>query len=175
MRDMTPQWLAATSVQPDQLLEHGVTHKAAQFVGGVRLARDGRLLLPCWIDPPSVYHFVSDPALLGVVAFNPDTPDNWTVHPEDAGAIMLGEVALREAVWHGEPLPVFGNPLTWLRSGSGGVFPLDWPGFAREMLWHPEVELVTKDVGLGKRIRSELDRAAKVRKPRLSVEIPEAV
>ena len=126
MRDLIETWLRLPSPDLATLRQHGIPYRATQIVGGVRQARDGRLLLPCWIDPPSIYHAVDDPVLLGVVAFNPGAPDDWTLHPEDAGAVMLGGGALHEAQYYGEPLPVFENPLRWVQAGGGGIFVLDW-------------------------------------------------
>jgi hypothetical protein len=166
-------WLRLPSPDLATLRRHGVSYRATQLVGGVRQGRNGRLLIPVWDDPPSIYRVVEDPVLLGILGIDPQYPDRWETVAGDQIA-MLGEAALREAIWYGEPLPVFRNPLNWLRGGGAGVFPLDWKRFAQEVLWHPEVELAAEDLETGDRLKRALDRAARIRKPRITVEMREA-
>ena len=51
------------------------------------------------------------------------------------------------------PVPVFRNPLTWLRSGGAGIAVLDWD-YARDLLL--DRELIAEDVELGTRLESAL-------------------
>lgn len=164
----------------------GVSFQARQLVGGLAISpitkskdkftfdHDGALsiILPVWADPPSIQHAVEDPDLIDLLAFRSSAPTQFWLFRGLAN--MLGEAALLAARWYGSPLPVYGNPLSWLRSGGAGVMPLDWPGFAREMLWYPEIELVVSDVRLGERLKREIDSVARVRKPRISIDMWEA-
>lgn len=168
MENLIPAWLDRPSPDLATLRQHGIPYPATQLVGGVRLARDGRLLIPAWLDPPSIYHFVEDPALLGIIAFDPECPDRWELYPEDADVVMLGEVMLREAVWYSEPLPVFSTLLGWVRSGGAGVFPLDWPAFANEMLWSG-VKPIAEDVAHGELIEHHRDTALNIGRPDILV------
>ena len=163
--DLLDTWLRLPSPDLATLRQYGVSFRAAQLVGGVRSGSNPSLLIPAWLDPPSIYHVVDDPVLRGIVRIDPEFPDKWKC---DAGVAMLGECMLREAIWFNEPLPVFRNPLTWLRSGGAGVFPLDWPAFINEILW-ASVELVAEDVAHGELIQRHLDTALKAGKPKVSV------
>ena len=53
----------------------------------------------------------------------------------------------------GEPIPVFRNPLSWLRSGGGGIVVLDWD-------WVPDLllgfDLIAEDLELGNRLEAAL-------------------
>ena len=51
-----------------------------------------------------------------------------------------------------EPVPVYRNPLTWLRSG-GGIVVLDW-AYARDLLL--DHVLIAEDVELGTRLEAAL-------------------
>jgi hypothetical protein len=143
MSDLIDRWLALPSRDYALLRRYGISFKAAQIVGGVRAAKDGRLILPVYDDPPSIYRSVEDPVLLALLAFDPADPDRWTLWPEGL-AVMLGEAALREARYYNDLLPVYRNPLNWLRAGGGGVMPCDWPAFVHAVLWTPEIELVAE-------------------------------
>lgn len=172
--NLVDHWLALPSPDLAVLRRHGIPYKAAQLVGGVRRGRNGRMLVPVWDDPPSIYRSVDDPVLLAIIAIDPAQPDRWDIVAGDDHTAILGECVLREAVWYSEPLPVFRNPLSWLRSGGAGVCPLAWQRFAQEMLWHPEIELVAEDIETGDALKRAIDKAARIRKPRVSVELQEA-
>jgi hypothetical protein len=145
---------------------------AASLVGGVCNASDGRWIVPAYLDPPSVYNMVIEPALIDLLTFDPEQPDRWTLHRSDA--VMLGDVVLQEARFHNDPLPVFRDPLSWLRAGGIGVMPIDLPAFAQSVLWTPVPELVVKDVQHGLDIERVIDRVAKIDKPIITVEMQEA-
>jgi len=171
--DLLETWLRLPSVPLDTLQRLGIPYRAGQIVGGLRIGRNG-LLIPCFADPPSLWNITDEPLLYAIVAMDLARPDRWNIVAGDDQVGMLGEFMLQEALWHSTPLPVFRNPLTWVRSGGAGVCPLDWKRFAREILWHPEVELVTEDIETGDKAKRAIDRAARMRKPRISVEMKEA-
>ena len=73
---------------------------------------------------------------------------------------VLGNVYLEIARQEDEPLPVFRNPITWLRAGGDGISILDWR-------WAPDLllgfDLIAEDVELGNRLESALKPAVWVR------------
>ncbi len=82
--------------------------------------------------------------LLDLVAVNLDQPDQcWRRRGE---ALVLGSAYLEIADQEGEPIPVFRNPLTWLRSGGAGIVVLDWTWVPDLLLGH---ELIAEDLDLG--------------------------
>jgi len=170
--DMLETWLRLPSPDGETLRQYGISHRAGLLVGGLRVGRNG-LLIPCFADPPSIFYSADTPLLYAIIAVNPAEPDCWKLVAGDT-PVMFGESALREAVWYGEPLPVFRNPASWTRSGGAGVCPLDLERFAREVLWRPEIEMVAEDIETGDRLKRALDRAARVRKPKITVTLKDA-
>jgi len=67
--------------------------------------------------------------------------------------LILGAAYLDIAGEEGAPITVFRNPLTWLRSGGGGICVLDWE-------WVPDLllglDLIAEDVELGNRLEAAL-------------------
>ncbi len=89
--------------------------------------------------------------LLDLVAVDLDHPDRfWRRRGE---ALILGSAYLEIAGQEGEPVPVFKNPLTWLKSGGAGIAILDWD-YARDLLL--DRELIAEDVDLGTRLEAAL-------------------
>ena len=60
---------------------------------------------------------------------------------------------LEIAGYEGEPVPVFKNPMSWLRSGGAGVVVLDWDWARDLLLGH---ELLAQDLDLGERLETAL-------------------
>ncbi len=89
--------------------------------------------------------------LVDLVAVDPDRPErHWRRRGE---AVVLGAAFLEIANHEGEPVPVFGTPLSWLRSGGAGVCILDW-SWARNLLL--DLEIVAEDLDLGERLEAVL-------------------
>jgi hypothetical protein len=89
--------------------------------------------------------------LVDLIAVDPDHPDRfWRRHGD---ALVLGSAFLEIAGYEGEPVPVFKNPMTWLRSGGAGVVVLDW-AWARDLLL--DGELIAEDLDLGDRLEDAL-------------------
>ena len=89
--------------------------------------------------------------LVDLVAVDLGRPDQcWRRRGE---ALVLGNAFLEIAGQGGAPVPIFRNPLTWLRSGGAGVCILDF-GWARELLL--DRELIAEDVELGTRLEAAL-------------------
>ncbi len=89
--------------------------------------------------------------LIDLVAVDLDRPDrHWRRRGE---AVVLGTAFLEIASQECEPVPVFKNPMTWLRSGGAGISILDW-NYARDLLL--DHELIAEDVELGTRLAATL-------------------
>ncbi len=92
--------------------------------------------------------------LVDLVAVDLDHPDRfWRRRGE---ALVLGSAYLDIAGQEGEPVPVFRNPMSWLRSGGAGVCILDWD-WARGLLL--DLELIAEDLDLGDRLAAALKPA----------------
>jgi len=82
--------------------------------------------------------------LIDLVAVDLDCPDRfWRRRGE---TVVMGNAFLEIAGQEGEPVPVFKNPLTWLRAGGAGIVVLDWD-WARDLLL--DHALVAEDLDLG--------------------------
>ena len=89
--------------------------------------------------------------LVDLVAVNVDHPDHfWRRRGE---ALILGAAYRDIAAQEDAPLPVYRNPLSWLRSGGAGIVVLDWD-------WGPSLllglDLIAEDVELGNRLDAAL-------------------
>ena len=89
--------------------------------------------------------------LRDLVAVDIDRPDRFW--HRRGKAVILGNAYLEIAGHECEPVPVFKNPLTWLRSGGAGVCILDW-SWTRDLLL--DLELVAEGVELGNRLEAAL-------------------
>jgi hypothetical protein len=187
MVDLIDIWLKLPSPEPIALDRMGVSFRVSQKVGGVRVSnvsygrhqldalvaggggksRTTALILPVFIDPPSIWRSVDDPALIDLVAFDPTQPSRWQTLCGEG--VMLGEAAYREAIFDGLELPVFRDPLRWLRSGGAGVFPLDVDHFVQEIIGHPFLVLAGQDLELSEELTSSLDASTRVDLPEVRV------
>ena len=124
--------------------------------GRFDFAEDGRtaLIVACYDGLPGLLDANSGAhveALLDLVAVDLDHPDRyWRRRGE---ALVLGAAYLDIAGQEGAPVPVFRNPLSWLRSAGAGVVLLDW-AWARGLLL--DLELVAEDLDLGDRLQAAL-------------------
>ena len=89
--------------------------------------------------------------LFDLVAVDVNQPDRHWRRRGDV--VVLGNSYLEISGQEGEPVPVFKNPLSWLRSGGAGIAILDW-GMARELLL--DREMIAEDVALGNRLAAAL-------------------
>ena len=95
--------------------------------------------------------------LVDLVAVDVDHPDHfWRRRGE---ALVLGSAYLEIAGQEGEPVPVFKNPMSWLKSGGTGVVILDWDWARDLLLGH---ELIAEALDLGERLEAAL-------KPNISI------
>ncbi len=127
--------------------------------GRFEFAEDGRtaVIIPCYDTIPGMLD--ANPErhvehLIDLVAVDVDQPDrHWRRRGE---AVILGAAYLDLAAEYGEPVPVFRNPVAWLRSGGAGVAVLDW-------VWVPDLllgfDLIAEDVDLGNRLEAALKPA----------------
>ena len=89
--------------------------------------------------------------LVDLVAVEVDHPDRfWRRRCE---ALVLGNAYLEIAGETRAPVPVFRNPISWLRSGGAGIAILGWD-YARDLLL--DHELVAEDLVLGERLADAL-------------------
>ena len=90
--------------------------------------------------------------LVDLVAVDVDRSDRfWRRRGE---AVVLGNAFLEIAGQECEPVPVFKNPISWLRSGGAGIAILDWT-WARDLLLVHEV--IAEDLDLGDRLAAALE------------------
>ncbi len=89
--------------------------------------------------------------LVDLVAVDVDHPDRFWRRRGDA--VVLGNAYLEVAGQDLEPVPVYRNPLTWLRAGGAGIVVLDWD-YARDLLL--DHDLIAEDVELGNRLEASL-------------------
>ena len=128
----------------------------SKFADRFEFAADGRpaIIVPCYDTLPDLLQ--ADPErhiahLIDLVAVDVDQPDQfWCRRGE---ALILGAVYLEIAGQEGEPVPVFHNPLAWLRAGGEGIVILDWA-------WAPDLllgfDLVAEDLELGERLENTM-------------------
>ena len=119
-------------------------------------AEDGQpaIIVPCCDGLPFILGANPErhvEQIVDLVAVDVDEPDRfWRRRGE---ALILGAAYLDIAAQEGEPIPVFRNPVTWLRSGGGGIVVLDWA-------WAPDLllglDLVAEDLALGERLESAM-------------------
>jgi hypothetical protein len=182
MAPLIDNWLDIPSPPGDILAQIGVSWSATHKVGGVRWAgvqfrRSGRfefdnngdpaLLIPAWIDPPSIWRNVDEPILEDIVAVDPAHPRRCaTLHGD---AAMLGEAALEEARWSNLPLPVFRDPVSWLQAAGAGAVPLDARRFVNAILGPPAVSLVCSDIDHGEAVDRMIDDALRGDRPNVLV------
>jgi len=112
MSGLVDVWLRLPSPSIAELKRTGISFQASQKIGGVRTAHvwygnrhlkavvtrwgpatrsEPALILPVFIDPPSIWRSVEDPALIDLVAFDPQNPDRWQTARGEG--VMLGEAA----------------------------------------------------------------------------------
>ena len=124
--------------------------------GMFEFAEDGRpaVIIPAYDVIPGMLD--ADPELhveelRDLIAVDLDHPDRFWRRRGDA--LVLGNAYLEIAGETCAPVPVFRNPLTWLKSGGAGIAILDW-NYARDLLL--DRELIAEDVDLGTRLAATL-------------------
>ncbi len=148
-RDLTPDFWFGCGIP-------GTADIKTDLNGRFEFAEDGRaaLIVPAYDVIPGMLDTNAErhiEELRDLVAVDLDHPDRfWRRRGE---ALVLGNAFLEIAGQEGEPVPVFGNPLTWLRSGGAGVCILDWD-WCRELLL--DHELIAEDLDLGNRLVAAL-------------------
>ncbi len=134
----------------------GLADTSSTREGRFEFAEDGRpaIIIPAYdtipgnLDANAERHVEH---LVDLVAVDLDRPErHWRRRGE---ALVLGAAYLDIAAHEGEPIPVFRNPLTWLRSGGGGVVVLDWDWVSDLLLGF---DLIAEDVDLGNRLEAAL-------------------
>ena len=132
--------------------------------GLFEFAKGGRpaLIVPCYDTIPGMLDANPErhvEELRDLVAVNLDHPDrHWRRRGE---AVVLGNAFLEIAGQECEPVPVFKNPISWLRSGGAGIAILDW-SMTRDLLL--DRELIAEDVDLGTRLEAALKPSIWVRR-----------
>ena len=112
------------------------------------------IVIPCYDTIPGLLDANPErhvEELRDLVAVDVDRPNRfWRRRGK---ALVLGAAYLEIAGQELEPVPVYRNPLTWLRSGGGGIVVLDW-AYARDLLL--DHVLIAEDVELGTRLEAAL-------------------
>ncbi len=114
------------------------------------------VLIACYEAPPRLPdgRWRASNEVIDLVAFRPADPHHWWSRRGLVAA--LGEEGLSD--FCDEPVPVWGDPLTWLRAGATGICPVsDDPGAARDVLIRLP-GIVAMDANHGREIRRLLDR-----------------
>ena len=124
--------------------------------GRFEFAEDGQpaIIVPCYDGLPFILDANPErhvEQLVDLIATETDKPSRvWLRRGE---ALILGSAYLDLAAEVASPLPVFSDPLAWLRAGGAGVVVLDWA-------WAPDLllgfELVAENLELGERLASAM-------------------
>ena len=157
--DLDPGAKIRSELPPDFEIGYGLPGLA-----DIKPARDGRfefsedgrpaIIIPAYdciagmLDANAERHVEE---LRDLVAVDLERPDHFLRRHGEA--VVLGAAYLEIASQEGEPVPIFRNPLSWLRSGGAGVCILDWR-WARDLLL--DHELVAETVALGERLEAAL-------------------
>ncbi len=124
--------------------------------GLFEFAEDGQpaIIVPCYDGLPGILD--ANPErhvehLVDLVAVDIDHPDRcWRRRGE---ALVLGAAYLDIAAQEDAPLPVYRNPLSWLKFCGDGIVVLDWE-------WAPDLllglDLIAEDLELGERLSAAL-------------------
>ncbi len=124
--------------------------------GKFEFAEDGKaaLIVPAYDTIPG--NLDANPErhvehLIDLVAVDVDQPARFRRRRGEA--LVLGNAFLEIAGQECAPVPVFKNPLTWLRAGGAGIVVLDWD-YARDLLL--DHELIAEDLDLGAALEGAL-------------------
>ncbi|MEE8534659.1 MAG: hypothetical protein V3S45_01360 [Kiloniellales bacterium] len=124
--------------------------------GCFEFTEDGRpaVIIPCYDTIPGMLDANAErhaEHLVDLVAVDLDQPDRfWRRRGE---ALVLGSAYLDIAGQEGAPIPVFRNPMSWLKAGGAGVCILDWD-WARDLLLG--FELIVEGLDLGDQLEAAL-------------------
>ncbi len=124
--------------------------------GLFEFADDGRpaVIIPCYDTIPGILDANAErhvEHITDLVAVDLDRPDQFWLRR--GGALILGNAYLEIAGQEGGPVPVFRNPLSWLKAGGAGIAILDWA-------WAPDLllgfDLIAEDLDLGNHLEAVL-------------------
>ncbi len=90
--------------------------------------------------------------LLDLLAFDPTQPDRWWLR--HGQALLLGSIYVGLVLEAGCALPVYSNPMSWLRANAEGVVILDWN--AAPALLLDAGEFLAENLELGNRLEVAL-------------------
>ena len=128
----------------------------SKFADRFEFAAEGRpaIIVPCYDTIPDLLGADAErhvEHLIDLVAVDVDQPDRfWCRRGE---ALVLGSAYLEIAGQEGEPVPVFRNPLAWLKAGGEGVVVLDW-AWAWDLLLG--FDLIAEDLELAEKLEATL-------------------
>ncbi len=134
-------------------------------LGGIRAQIDGRffepdpdgefwIAQPVWVEQPTGFHYVENPILEDLIAWQPAQPDIWYFLRGETG-LILGEENLVFAQLAGEKAVLHRTPLDWLKAGRKGAVLLDEHGLHRLL---DVAEIVCADVKHGTEVKEKLNR-----------------
>ena len=90
--------------------------------------------------------------LLDLLAFDPTQPERWWLRRGQA--LLLGSIYVGLALEADSALPIYANPMSWIKANAEGVVVLDWE--AAPSLLLDASEFLAEDVALGDRLQAAL-------------------
>jgi hypothetical protein len=155
--------LAALGIGFAELNACGTPRPARVRTHGDRFQFDpdgtGMLIQPVTDGPQaSLATGVTDPLLLDLLAYRPQTPDRWYLLRGETG-LLLGADALILAAAQDRPLRVHRTPLSWLQAAGDGVCLLDWTRCRRTLAGVPRLigEDAAHDAWIRQQLRADHD------------------
>ena len=100
-------------------------------------------------------------AIIDIVAFDPEKPDEWFLRTGNAWALGMDAIAEARDNWTGNRIFLSATPLDWLRAGMRGACVIDWTLDAVTTL-RDAVEIQVAEPRFARALRLELSRQPRI-------------